>query len=104
MDLALNNLQRLICHKTHQTETFGVVVIVVENGQDDRWLELLNILTASLQIDQNDTKPSEYHFIVIAPRSTTVQSAGAEHTDCRRVRPHPISVLDMTLNSQMVRS
>ena len=33
MDLALNNLQRLICHKTHQTR--GVMVITVGNGLGD---------------------------------------------------------------------
>ena len=27
MDLALNNLQRLICHKTHQTKTIKIINI-----------------------------------------------------------------------------
>ena len=34
MDLALNNLQRLICHKTKQTkptQSFGIKAIVIMN-------------------------------------------------------------------------
>ena len=40
MDLVLNNLQRLICHKTHQTKLygvdFGVMVIIIGNGHGDQ--------------------------------------------------------------------
>ena len=64
MDLALNNLQRLICHKTKQTIRVVVSVMILSMGQIERFrhslyfkpfycspsqLELLNTLTASLQ-------------------------------------------------------
>ena len=35
MDFALNNLQRLICHKAKQTSARGVMVLVVGNEHGD---------------------------------------------------------------------
>ena len=44
MDLALNNLQRLICHKTHQTKPIGALLSILDDF-DDAVVWMVSILS-----------------------------------------------------------